>query len=240
MKRLLLLSLVSCVAVALSGCACGPWLMPPGSICDSSGGCGPCGATSCGATSCGPAACASTCAPACNDCGTACGDSCGDTCGAPCETACNQCVGASAAACGAPCGPLTWLFTLLSQGYCGQSCGEVWWGDWHGAPPDCCDPCDRCGEYTGRGTPVSEGCTGCSTCSTGGVRQAGAAHLATGRTNHGMVGRQVVTKSRGQHVTAPSSTQAPRLISVTDRAVDTNRPGSVPQATLPRQMPAHR
>ena len=258
MKRTLLLCLVSCVAVAVSGCACNSWLITPvgpGAACDSSGGCGGCGACgatacgpaacgttacggACGSTACGPAACVSTCEPVRDDCGTACGGACGGACSEPCETACGQCAGASSAACGLPCGPLTWLFAILSHGYCGESCGEVWWGDWDSAPPDCCDPCNRCGEYTGRGSPT------CETCGTGGyaaeVRQIDTTHVSAGPTNGNVAVRHLGTKPTGGHITDASSKYAPKLISITDRAVDASQPGSVPQALLPRRMPAHR
>ncbi len=47
-------------------------------------------------------------------------------------------------------GPLRWLYRLLTRNcYWGRSCGEVYWGDWWNDPPDCCDPCDRCGNFTG-------------------------------------------------------------------------------------------
>jgi hypothetical protein len=59
------------------------------------------------------------------------------------------------------CGPLTPLFALFthdSWSSCG--CGQRYWGDFYGDPPDCCDPCDRCGNYIGGGN----GCGGCSSC----------------------------------------------------------------------------
>ena len=240
MKRILLLSLMSCLAAAASGCACNSWVLAPlgpGTVCDSSGGCG----GTCGAPACGPTGCGSTCEPVRDDCGAACGGACSE----PCETACGQCGGASCAACSPPCGPLTWLFAILSQGYCGPSCGEVWWGDWHGAPPDCSDPCDRCGEYTGRGTPACERCgtPACESCGTGyagEVRQVGTTRVASRRTNGNLAGRHVGTRPTVGQITDASSKYAPRLISISDRAVDPNQPGSVPQATLPRRMPAHR
>ena len=230
MKRILLLCLMSCVAAAASGCACNSWVSAPfgpGTVCDSSG----CGGA-CGATACGPTACASACQPVCDDCGMACGGACSE----PCETACGQCAGASCAACCPPSGPLTWLFVLLSQGYCGPSCGEVWWGDWHGAPPDCSDPCNRCGEYTGRGAPA---CESCGTGYAGEVRQAGTTHVASKRANTRVARGRVSVKPTGGQITDPSSQYAPRLISTSDRAVGPGRPGSVPQATLPRRMPAY-
>ncbi len=52
-------------------------------------------------------------------------------------------------------GPLSWVFGLLGIGGCAHGgCGEIYWGDFHGDPPDVCDPCDRFGNYTG-------GCCGC-------------------------------------------------------------------------------
>ena len=233
MKRTLLLCLMSCVAAAASGCACNSWVSAPfgpGTVCDSSGG-GGCG--QCGATACGPTACVSTCEPVCDDCGMACGGACSE----PCETACGQCGGDSCAACCPPCGPLTWLFAILSQGYCGPSCGEVWWGDWHGAPPDCCDPCDRCGEYTGGGAPA---CERCGAGYAGKARQGGTTTVAARRANGNLADRAVGSKPAGSRITGASSKYAPRLMSVTDRVVDKSRPGSVPQATLPRRIPAPR
>jgi hypothetical protein len=53
------------------------------------------------------------------------------------------------------CGPLTPLFALFTRdSWCGSGCGERYWGDFYGDPPDCCDPCDRCGNFTG-------GCNSC-------------------------------------------------------------------------------
>jgi len=33
--------------------------------------------------------------------------------------------------------------------FCGDGCGEVYWSEWHNDPPDCLDPCNRCGNYVG-------------------------------------------------------------------------------------------
>lgn len=235
MKRTLLLCLVSFVAVATSGCACHPWVFGPGTVCEPSG-CGPCSATACG-----PTACDSACEPVCDDCGEgACSEPCGTACGPdPC------------AACCPPRGPLTWLFALLSHGYCGPSCGEVWWGDWHGAPPDCNDPCDRCGEYTGRGVPACDSCgqhTGggapaCESCGggyAGKVRRSGPTSVAASRASGNPTRQRVASKPSRGHITDTASKYAPQLMSTTDRVVDTNRPGTVPQATLPRRIPAPR
>jgi hypothetical protein len=33
--------------------------------------------------------------------------------------------------------------------WCGSQCGPVFWHEWFSHPPECCDPCDRCGNYNG-------------------------------------------------------------------------------------------
>ena len=48
------------------------------------------------------------------------------------------------------CGPLTPLFALFTRDcWRGSGCRDRYWGDFYGDPPDRCDPCDRCGNYTG-------------------------------------------------------------------------------------------
>ena len=32
-----------------------------------------------------------------------------------------------------------------------KGCGDMYWGEWISDPPDCCDPCDQCGGFTGSG-----------------------------------------------------------------------------------------
>ncbi|MCE9526681.1 MAG: hypothetical protein K8R36_11575 [Planctomycetales bacterium] len=32
-----------------------------------------------------------------------------------------------------------------------QGCSDVYWGEWISDPPDCCDPCDQCGGFSGNG-----------------------------------------------------------------------------------------
>ena len=32
---------------------------------------------------------------------------------------------------------------------CKWGCGEIYWDEWLSDPPDCCDPCDDCGNWTG-------------------------------------------------------------------------------------------
>src|SRR2546430_8833887 len=33
--------------------------------------------------------------------------------------------------------------------WCGPHCGQFWWHEWFSHPPECCDPCDDCGNYCG-------------------------------------------------------------------------------------------
>jgi hypothetical protein len=83
----------------------------------------------------------------CAPCGDSSGDSCGDTCGDPCGTPCTR----GACRDRTPCGPLSVVFSIFDRNtWCGPSCGERYWGDFYSDPPDCQDPCDRCGNYTGR------------------------------------------------------------------------------------------
>ena len=35
--------------------------------------------------------------------------------------------------------------------FCDSGCGELYISDWHNYPPDCQDPCDCHGDYTGGG-----------------------------------------------------------------------------------------
>ncbi len=32
---------------------------------------------------------------------------------------------------------------------CRWGCGEIYWDEWLSEPPDCCDPCDECGNWAG-------------------------------------------------------------------------------------------
>jgi hypothetical protein len=52
---------------------------------------------------------------------------------------------------------LSCVFALIMRGcgwgstWCGGNCGERYWGDFYNDPPDCCDPCDCHGNFTGGG-----------------------------------------------------------------------------------------
>lgn len=120
----------------------------PGSLCDP---------THCGAASCGPVAVSDACSPGCGVPADPC-----NACG-PCE---DRCAARACGPCGRPWGPLSWVFDIFFAGYCGDGCGELYWSDFHSEPPDCCDPCDRLGNWTGGA--MSAGATtphgGCPTC----------------------------------------------------------------------------
>ncbi len=40
---------------------------------------------------------------------------------------------------------------LYNQATGCKGCGDIYWGEWISDPPDCCDPCDQCGGFTGSG-----------------------------------------------------------------------------------------
>jgi hypothetical protein len=159
-RHALWILLVPLVLVASSGCCeVGAFLscpLGPIAVCDPThcavpcgdacsvdcGGCGDCGY---GDGGCVDSGCVDACAePCCN----ACGDICGDVCGGSCCDACTCCD---------PCGsgwflwkPFFWLLGDCGWGGCaGGGCGEFYWSDFHSEPPDCCDPCDRWGNWTG-------------------------------------------------------------------------------------------
>jgi hypothetical protein len=73
-----------------------------------------------------------------------------DDCGGPaCEGAGDVACGGPCAECG-PCFPLLgWVFHSLALGCHGHGCGEVYWNGYYNDPPDACEPCDGCGNWTG-------------------------------------------------------------------------------------------
>lgn len=44
------------------------------------------------------------------------------------------------------CGPIG---QCIPRKFCGSGCGELYISDWHNYPPECQDPCDCHGDYTG-------------------------------------------------------------------------------------------
>jgi hypothetical protein len=153
MSKRILLSSLFCGLLAISaGCqvACWPYggtggdpdlNWGPGShTCDSEpGGAGDCGG--CGLL--GRCRARRACVEDSGECGR-CGPVRGTACGDPCETACPR----------RPIvGPLSWLAGIFTRdSYWGGSCSSYrYWGDFYGDPPDINDPCDNCGNFTGRG-----------------------------------------------------------------------------------------
>jgi len=163
-KHALSICLISALVAATSGCcelgaflscplgACGP-ICAPAHCCDGAY-CEQCG-PACGVCDPAGAPCVDTCVDTCCDgcggggceaccdpCGDACGDCGGDVC---CDPCCDPCGGS----CWSGCGPLSWLFGGLGWGCGGSGCGEFYWSDFYSEPPDCCDPCDRWGNWIG-------------------------------------------------------------------------------------------
>ncbi len=146
--------------------------------CDADCGCEP----SCGCSSgcCEPCGCGSYCtdgrsfAGQTYNCGCesympTCGCT-GPSCSAEPSCGCNSCCEPSCG-CDSGCrtgGCCTGLFHACKRmcsgmyhGLCGGGCGcsgETYWSEWHNDPPCCCDPCNRCGQWTG---PSGCGCGGC-------------------------------------------------------------------------------
>jgi hypothetical protein len=168
-KRAILFSLGCGLMFLLAGGCCG---LGRGLLCGSP--CDPCG----GGPACGP--CGSDCGGGCGTCGSCGGPirgriaarmayaDCGD-----CETGCGSCGPCGGGACGScdPCGgglcgpygpcygfrPLRWIAGLFcGPKWCGSGCGEMYCGEFCNDRPDCWDPCDEQGNWTGRG--------GCATC----------------------------------------------------------------------------
>ena len=120
------------------------------------GGCGDCGiiddCSSCGGGSCGiaaPACGCDSCGPSCGcdtfsgGCASFCGDGCIDGCASYGSWNCGESCCPRGPAMGTP---FQWLRYNLG---CGGGCGDMYWGEWISDPPDCCDPCDNHGNWTG-------------------------------------------------------------------------------------------
>lgn len=196
MKRLIVFGLLAGLLTTNSGCGLlqAVFCYRP---CQSGGQCGPAYADDGCGESCGP-----TCGPmhrpvrpvvaarravVCDECGTGCDAGCGRPCR---RAACGTC--GSCGACGDPCadpcspgacvrpwhrGPLSCVFALFScRTWWGPNCGERYWGDFYSDPPDCWDPCDGYGNYTGGG---------CQSCGSGGSVRGGGCKSCGGGANYG-------------------------------------------------------
>ncbi len=158
-RQFVLFSLLSGLLIATAGC-CG---LGRGAVCGGgcvTGDCGPCGGGCDVGAGCGPA-----CSTGCDSCG---GGDC--SCGT-CSTCRDSECGGNYTCYGPLCGfhpvrlvlaPVRWVINLgRCPCWCGPTCGETYWSEFHNDPPDCWDPCDEYGHWTGR-----EG--GCSSCKRGG------------------------------------------------------------------------
>jgi hypothetical protein len=134
-------------------------------------GCGVCRSVVYDPFGCGVGCDGRRCGPVCEEpCGPVCEEPCGPLrgrCGprgaiaGPCDEGCGEC---GMPACGCRCrfvrGPLSFVFALFTAGSyrgCWGGCGERYWGDWYGDPPDCGDPCDCHGNFTGGGCSSCRG-----------------------------------------------------------------------------------
>jgi len=118
--------------------------------------------------------CGAACEPcspaACEPCGpTACEAACVEPCGPVIEAGCGPAFGPYYAGgspyhdgpgCGYCCRGLLGgvLRIFCPPCWCGKGCGEIYWSEFHSDPPDCCDPCDRHGNFTGVGCVSSASC----------------------------------------------------------------------------------
>ncbi len=158
-KRTILISLIAGLFAVIGGCCA--FDVP---VCNPRGGCG----DTCYDGGCGipwragrGAPCETACEPACEpECEPTCGPAC-DSCAEPCEEPCGGLCGRRGYYRG---GPLGWICSLFHPIYWQGGCGEMYWGDFYGDLPDCCDPCTRMGQFTGSrdASPTQANCGGCS------------------------------------------------------------------------------
>lgn len=197
-KRFIFLCLVGGLLTASSGCGLlqavfnyRPCVTRGGGAC---GGCGEC--DDCMGPTCGPVRRAHRCD--CDDCTV--GHRCQRvrgcvTCG-DCDS-CDPCADPCGSGCFGRCwyrGPLSCVFALFTPNYWhGRACGERYWGDFYSDPPDCWDPCDCQGNYTGGSTMnygsghATGGCRNCA-------RQSGSSMVGAG--SEGMVRDERVVSDR--------------------------------------------
>ncbi len=147
---------------------------------------------------------------------------CDDECGMPCRRPvlcprCRQTLDTCWDPCGDRCygrvwhrGPLSCLFALFVRpSWWGPSCGERYWGDFYSDLPDCWDPCDCYGNYTG-------GVGGCREC-----KRRSAGGIVEGYSSYGYPGRTI-----GNELPVPKE----RIISQSERVVS-----PAPQPTVQQQ-----
>ncbi len=171
--------------------------------------------------------CGTPCRGGCGaSCETACEPACGPACGPTCGPACDSC--SDCEPCMESCGrrnfyhggPLGHIYRLFHPMYWQGGCGEMYWGDYFGDRPDCCDPCDRMGQWAerprlyGNSDCGNDGCgcgcsepAGCETCdqphsTSNGVVVADRAVNAPGKTYRADRGARLV--SRTERIVEPA------------------------------------
>ena len=245
MKRFILLGLLGGLLATNTGCG----LLQAVFCCHPCGPCGDCGAA-CGGDCCdegcgprcGPATrwgCPPRCARGCADCDTGCGGGCGPVCRGGCGRCGSPCDDPCADPCGNGCcgrvwhrGPLSCVFAWLMRGcgwgtsWCGGGCGERYWGDYYNDPPDCCDPCDCHGNYTGGYRRLFTGgrcrnCGGGYDGSSGGFDGYSRSPVA-GRGDDGMPASRENIVSESDRVVGPGSNGAASRTGPSDRSASSN------------------
>lgn len=160
-------AIIACFA--LSGCTHSQWRQFHGCVGDCGGCChnglrkAACNKTGCG--DCGPMfhhTDGGKYYDSCDGCGDDCGIGCGTViepaCGMPVEPACGMpvepgCgVGVGVGGCG-DCASHRGCWQpgdLLREIFACDGCtGPMYWSEWYNDPPQCCEPCDKYGNYTG-------------------------------------------------------------------------------------------
>ena len=91
-----------------------------------------------------------------------CGDGCGRSCWPDFCRTYEERIAEESSQCGTCCrtvgcggGMKQWLHNKAT--HC-KGCGDIYWGEWISDPPDCCDPCDQCGQFTGAGVCCDNAC----------------------------------------------------------------------------------
>ncbi len=145
-------------------------------------------------------------------------------CAGGCDVGCDPCSDPCGSGCyGRPWhrGPLSCVFALLNPDtWCGGGCGERYWGDFYNDPPDCVDPCDGYGNYSGGGCRSCAGNSGrYSAGSSGGCRNCGGNSDAVETYDDGSVSRN-------------TSAAASKTVSRTNRTGTTSRVASQPHRAV--------
>jgi len=172
MKRAVFLSLAMAWLAASTGC-CGGF------------------AARCG-YGCGPGSVCDGCVEPAASCGEGCGGCC-DGCDATCD--CGGC----GHGCFRPLAPVAWVLRVLGCSWpCGGCDHESYWGDFYSNMPDRCEPCDRQGNWIGRGR-----------CGWGGGCGGGCTDCYAGQTvpmpEQAVVSQQVPQPVAAQNVSVPKS-----------------------------------